>query len=268
MALWAAAGVSLLPASLLGGGRGRLGARCEASPAPEADAEAGASLLARWAELGRIWREWSAAANVRYPPSDHDQLEQRKNELWKETDAALDALPAWPELRVLFNERALHIGGHEMTAPYVITCYVSVGPTYEGVGQAVFRQAKEVEKLAAEGKLTRRAAERASRRLAAQAEYRLRAEEAWEKANPPERYAEAEAADTDDIEALLDWREVNRVKEVYKAGRLRPSASAELAGRRVVELIADDLGMLAGEPSEDELPKPEPADEAEKEDAP
>jgi len=261
MALWGAAGLSLLPSRWLASSS----SGADEGGASEGRADAHAPLLARWAELGRVWRDWSAAAKPEARFTVVQQWERRRAELWKETDAALGALPAWPELRLLFVERSLWIADHEMSDRWAATCYVVVGPMYEDVGRAIFRQTGELEKLVAEGKLTRKAAEGAAHRLALHAEYKLRSEEAWEKANPPERFAEAEAAGTDDVEALLDWREVNRIERAYKAGRLPTGAAAELAGRRVVELIADDLGMLAGEPTEEELPTPKPADDAAKE---
>jgi len=273
MALWGAVGLSLLPVGWVARSRPR--ADEEEVRAPPRTAHG--SLLTRWRNLGRVWRRWSAAVRAHPRRGDPDTLWEQWNseqtKLWEETQAALDALPAWPELRVLFEERESYIAHYKMGVQ--ISCYLASGPTYEEVGEAVYRQAEEVEKLVAEGRLTRRVAERAARRLAIQAEYEARSMEAWEtveRAQPSALSegtiaekgidADPEPADDERLPTKMppqpepDRTEFDKIEEAYRRGKTRPGPLAILAGRRVVELIADDLGWLAGEPTEEEIPEP------------
>jgi hypothetical protein len=58
--------------------------------------------------------------------------------------------------------------------------------------------------------------------------------------------------------------DLQALNKQYLDGKLTPSGPAKLAGERLVELTVDDLGLLAGQPTEEELHKPAAATEPEK----
>ncbi|MBM3472475.1 MAG: hypothetical protein FJX75_04280 [Armatimonadetes bacterium] len=228
MALWGAAGLSLLPASLLGCKRKVPPPTCYAPPPPDpksvtlgmnAKPVEGDGVLARWAELGRIWRELSAHSRGKY---EGKEGEKKLKALEAEMAKALTALPAWTELRRLFEERAAHVYREHY---FLATCY-RMAPWNPMQAQGdVEKQMTALQKLIEEGTLTKEAAEKAAQAVAADAEYLTQ------------------------LRAMYDGGEAARAKfepvhEAYQAGKLKPGEGAERAGRHVVELEVDKPGLL------------------------
>jgi len=230
MVLLGASGLSLLPGCLT---RKRPGGRevtvtCYARLSPD-DSPPSGSLLAKWARLGKVWREMSA--HLKRKPFDPEGEAEFK-QLETEMKEALDALPAWPELRAVVEQRWAHIHRRQYVAA---TCYeMMVGGPPPARG-AVEQQVKELEQLVGEGKLTKEAAQKAAEAIGVQAAYYVRLDQ-----------AEKQAGDDGPWEA---WGELWKQ---YEAGEIVPGASAELAGQRLAELTVDDLGLLAGQPQEGE----------------
>lgn len=180
------------------------------------------SLLNKWARLGRIWRDLST--HLRDQRGDWGELESRMR-------AALDALPASPELRLVFEERYTHIG----RLLYGPTCYLPPPPGCTPAPQFVVEdQVAHLEKLLTEGRLSERAALRAAGVLAIQAEYMVQENE-------------TEGLPWDEREPILE-----KLNERYCNGTLKARWTTMLAGQRLVELTVDDLGWLAGPPSPNE----------------
>ncbi len=149
-------------------------------------------------------------------------------------EAALDALPAWPELHTLFHARYAHV----KRLLYGPTCYDPLPP---GVCAPqpqfpVEDRVAHLEELVTEGRLTERAALRAAEVIAIQAEY-LAQESEINELPPGER------------QPALD--ELNKR---YCNGTLEAGPAAELAGQRLAELTVDKLGWLAGPPRTGEAP--------------
>jgi len=234
--LWGAGGLSLLPGCTRGGPL----VTCY-KPAVPTGGTGGpsASTLARWRELGRIWRELSVHMRGKY---ELEEGEEKLKALEAETTNALAALPASRELRTLFEERIAHV----RRGRYVLaTCYETVPWSSAAPRGRVEEQMTELRRLQQEGKLTPEAAGKAARVVAVQAEY----------------MAQLNAAEP--AEGPVDHDRLRKLWERYEAGGIVPSNEAAAAGRGVVEFEVDDLGMLAGEPTEDELPKPAAPEEAE-----
>jgi hypothetical protein len=230
MALWGAAGLSLLPASLLGCKRKVPPPTCYAPPPPDprsvtlgmnAEPIEGDGALARWAELGRLWRELSAHSRGKY---EFTEGAEKLKALEAEMANALGALPAWTELRTLFEERAAHVCREH----YVLaTCYRMASWNPMHARGDVEKQMAALQKLVEEGKLTTEAAEKAAQAVAADAEYLTQLNamyEGGEEARP----------------------KFEPVHEAYEAGKLKPGEGAERAGRHVVELEVDKPGLLTG----------------------
>jgi hypothetical protein len=232
MALWGAAGLSLLPASLLGCKRKEVPPTCYAPPPPDSKSvttginakpvvDEGA--LARWAELGRIWRELSAHAHGKYEGPDGGTKLQA---LGVEMNTALAALPAWTELRTLFQERAAHIYAERYLKA---SCYMTPPWTPQPPRSKVEEQMKAVDELREQGKLTKETAEKAAQVVAVQATYMAQLNEALV---PDPR------GNRDKLTAL--W-------ESYEGGKLEAGEEAVRAGRHVVEFEAEQPGLLTEE---------------------
>jgi len=246
LAILAATGLAFLPACSRSRGTVTAAGTTSSAPAtmpPASTASAaetgGGSLLDRWARLGRIWRAMSA--QLRVPPGGQAAARQAFEGLKADMAAALDALPASPALRALFEERWQHI----FMLQYGGMCYGPPGP-----GAPVFamghveQQVEELNHLVAQGRLTRAAGVKAARTLAVQAEYLTRGREANEDAHRGQTFLKLKV-----------------IGDAYQAGKITPSAASGLAGQRVTELTADKLGMLAGPPKENEGEKaPEQGD--------
>ncbi|MBM3499341.1 MAG: hypothetical protein FJX74_11800, partial [Armatimonadetes bacterium] len=127
--------------------------------------EGGGSLVSRWAELGRIWRELSKHNSD--PGQDREKRLAEFEALRADMEAALDALPAWPELRLMFEERAGHIDRLRYSTAL---CYAPMPMDTPQPRVAVEEQVAALEKLVQEGKLTKPAAAKAAAVLARQAE--------------------------------------------------------------------------------------------------
>lgn len=201
------------------------------TPGPVSDP---GSPIERWARLGRVWRALNALSrSERYGRKTQEELARAKAEMVQ----GLDALPAWPELRVMLEERAeyveFEIGMREAVA-HGITCYEMMFDIGQVIEPDVAKQVNELRKLVDEGKLSQGTAEKAAEALATQAEV-LRKAGSLEGLPGEERY---------ETEMKL-W-------EDYREGRIEASAGAQLAGKRLAELTVDDLGLLAGEPEENE----------------
>jgi polyhydroxyalkanoate synthesis regulator phasin len=234
LVIWGASGLSLLPGCLLRSRQAQGGTTvtCYAPPPPPPDPDQPTSLLGKWARLGRIWREMSVHLRGKaYDPEGEAEF----NELKTAMGEALDALPASPELREVFEQRWAHI--HR--AHYVpATCYEMMMGGAPPARDAVEEQVKELEELVAEGKLTRETARKAAEALGVQAEYYM-------------RLRKIEAQTTDD-ESQKQWELRTKLWEQYEADEIVPGVPAELAGKRLAELTADALGLLAGDPQENE----------------
>jgi hypothetical protein len=169
--------------------------------------------------LGRIWRELSAHARGKYEREDG---EERLKALEAEANNALAALPAWPELRALFEERLAHV----RRSRYVMaTCYE---PTPWGPMMPrgrVEQQMTELRRLVDEGKVTRDAAEKAARKVAVEAEY----------------MTQLGALETGNEEP---WAKQEALWERYRDGKIVAGEGAQRAGRRVVEFEVDTVGLL------------------------
>ncbi len=190
----------------------------------------GSTPLDKWSRLGHVWREMSAHAKgqrgrVGLGKPAFDKLKT-------EMTAALDALPASPALRVVFEERWAHI---DRTQYAMATCYKMVAGGPPPARSAVEEQVKELEQLTAEGRLTKEAAAKAAGVLAVQAEYLVRVRAA-------ERAADGEQL----------WEAWGKLLDDYRANRIKPGEPASLAGKRLAEMTVSRLGWLAGPPKEDE----------------
>ncbi len=191
------------------------------------------SLLGRWTRLGRIWRDLSTY--LRGPRGRGQEFA----ELQSSMKAALDALPAWPELRAVFETRYEHIARILSGLP----CYAPLPPgCYPYPQFRVEDRVEHLEKLVAEGRLSQRAALRAAGVLAIPAEYLVQEGEI-KKLPYDERYPALDELD-----------------ERYCNGTLEAGPAAELAGQRLVELTVDNLGWLAGPPEESEGSAEAPAE--------
>jgi len=211
LAILGATGLSLLPGC---GGEGR--------PAPD-------SLVRRWARLGRVWRDLTA--HLRDRRGDWRELETRMQ-------AALEALPAWHALRLVFEERYTHIG----RLLYGPTCYAPLPPgCYPTPQFVVEQQVEELGKLVAKGRLSEAAARKAADVLAIQAEYMVQENE------------------TEGLPWDERWPILEELNKRYCDGNLEARLSAILAGERLVELTVDDLGWLAGPPQQNEAVTEAPA---------
>jgi hypothetical protein len=206
------------------------------------------SLLGRWARLGDVWREMT-----RHRKTPEEPFEKGKaafDKLRQEMDTALDALPAWPELRAVYEQRWEHIARSNYS---MVSCYEMVMGGMPAARDEVEKQVQELGKLVEEGKLSKEAASKAAAVLAIQAEYMARYQAAQGLGDPEERNHGVGLATRD-----------------YDEDKVLPGYGAELAGKRLVELTVDDVGYLAGPPQEDEgrpmvtcyAPPPPPAPEA------
>jgi hypothetical protein len=217
MALWGAAGLSLLPTSLTGCRR-RATASSSTTGTSGRQAD-GDSVLARWAELGRIWRELSVHMRGKY---EFPEGERKLKTLEPEMARALAALPASRELRTLFEERLDHV---RMTH-YSAACYVVIVPGPVEGREQVEEQMGDIRRLLADGTLTKETAEKAARVVAIQAQFMTQLNLTFTR--HPEWGGDEEMA----------------LYSQYKAGGCVPSDAAEDAGRHVVELEADKPGLL------------------------
>jgi hypothetical protein len=215
--LWGAGGLSLLP----GCSRGGPIVTCykPAIPTGQTGGTSG-STLARWRELGRIWRELSVHLRGKY---ELEEGEEKLKALEAETTNALAALPASRELRTLFEERIAHV----RRSRYVMaTCYEMAPWNSAAPRGKVEEQMTALHRLEEEGKLTPEAAGKAARVVAVQAEY----------------MTQLNAAEPTDGEA--DYEQVRKLWERYRDGGTVPGEGAIAAGRDVVEFEVDDPDLL------------------------
>jgi hypothetical protein len=195
---------------------------------------AGRSPLDKWDRLGGVWHRFRA-------------FEGGKVRVWrrlsfkrlrKEMRAALDDLPAWVELRGVFEQRA---GCIELclrvkeAALAGITCYALSIQGPRAAARDARKQVEELMALVAQGSLTEAAARKAAAEIARQAQYIPLAQRASEI--PDDRLRR-------EREGELGARR--------RAGEIEPSPAAELAGYRLTELTVGKLGWLAGPPTQDE----------------
>ncbi len=224
LSILGATGLSLLPGCLLHG------------EAADGDAGAGGAaqnpLLARWARLGRIWRELTA--HYKGERGDHQTGKAALDKLKTEMTEALEALPAWPELSAVFEQRWWHIDRSRYS---MATCYRMRPGGISAARRKVEEQVEALQQLVVEGKLTEKAALKASGVLAVQAEYMARTQEA-------EQAAQGGAG----------WEEERKLWEQYNDGKIEAGAEAHWAGKRLVELTVDKVGWLAGPPGTVEEP--------------
>jgi len=224
LAILAAAGLSLWPGCLSRGGESQ-GAGHPEEPDGDDDTEAG-PLLEKWARLGRIWRELTA--HHKGERGDRRTGKAAFDKLKTEMTDALAALPAWPELRAVFDERWAHIDRSRYS---MATCYKMLPGGVPAARDKVEAQVETLRQLVDEGKLTEEAALMAAGVLAVQAEYMARNQEAEQ--------SEEEAG----------WEAVRKLWEEYNDGKIEAGAQAQLAGKRLTELTVDKVGWLAGPPS-------------------
>jgi hypothetical protein len=237
LAILGAAGLSLMPGCLTGTQRDG------GAVADEGGTEPGGKRSARerWARLGRIWRELTA--HYKGDRGDHQTGKAAFDDLKTEMAEALDALPAWLELRAVFEERWAHIDNSRYP---LASCYMMMLGGMLAARRTVEDQVDTLQQLIQEGKLTEEAALKASGVLAVQAEYMAR---------------DAEAGAIEDKEAR--WDAEVKVRDEYDAGKIEAGPQAELAGKRLAELTVDNLGWLVGVVRENEGT---PADDGQTED--
>jgi hypothetical protein len=205
LTILAATGLSLFPGCRTGGGSG--GGTGDAARTP----------LEKWARLGQIWRDMTA--HLKQQRGAEGKAKAAFEKLKRDTGEALDAVSASPELRELFETRWAHIS----RVRYIhATCYAPLPPGTPQPQFEIEKQVEQLEKLVADGKLTKKTAAKAARVLAVQAQY------------------------------LVAGTPTQELREEYNAGTLKPGADAKLAGKRVAEITADQLGLLAGPPKENE----------------
>lgn len=219
-----AAGLSLWPGCLTRGSGSQTTGAAE-DPDGGGDGTVGPA-LAKWARLGRIWRELTA--HYKAERGDHQAGKAAFDKLKTEMTEALDALPAWPELRAVFEERWAHIDRSRYS---MATCYKMMPGGIPAARHKVEEQVETLQQLVVEGKLTEDAALKASGVLAVQAEYMARNQEAEEA-----------------VKGEAGWEEVRKLWEEYNEGKTKAGLEADLAGKRLAELTVDKVGWLAGPP--------------------
>jgi hypothetical protein len=225
-----AAGLSLWPGCLTRDGGSQTAGGSEE---PDGDDDGTASpALRKWARLGRIWRELTA--HYKGERGDHQTGKAAFDKLKAEMTEALGALPAWPELSAVFEERWAHIDRSRYS---MATCYKMMPGGIPAARHKVEEQVETLQQLVDEGKLTEDAALKASSVLAIQAEYMARNQEA-------EQAAEGEAG----------WEAVRKLWDAYNEGNIEAGAQAELAGKRLTELTVDKMGWLVGPPESAKQP--------------
>lgn len=232
LTLWGAVGLSFLPGcrrSTSVDGQGPSGAE------PDYTAGSDPGLLAKWAELGRLWRELNSLATDEFLAGDDtNALERRHYALGEQLRAALDEVSASPELRALVEERSRHMRHYELGT--LASCYEYMGPIAQDAGESVADQVNELRRLVEDGTLTQDAARKAAETLAQDAEYTGRLSEMW-----------------DDLLGNAGFSdELDKLRGVYSGGEIEPQPAAEVAGERLVELTVDKLGWLAGPVVEEE----------------
>jgi hypothetical protein len=225
LTIWGAVGLSLLP-----GCRPRRIARdpkptCYevAAPPPQRP-----SVLERWAELGRVWRQMGMHYRARGEGAGVGA--KAFAELREEMRAALDGVDAGDDLRLAFTARWSHISD---TVYPQATCYkmAQPNPRYDSL-EDVEKRFRELDDLLAAQKLSQAAVAKAARALASDVEVLRRSEEALK-----DRTAYHEAMVQLDAERT--------------AGKLQPSPSAAWVGKRLAEMTVDRVGMLTEPPAQD-----------------
>lgn len=220
LTLWGAVGLSFLP-----GCRRRTQVAGGGPPGEEPDYTAGSDpgLLAKWAELGRLWRELNGLAGG--SGGDFGEKLDTLSALQAEMASALDAVSASPELRLVMLERSQYLMHYEMGA--LASCYMTAGPTAEHVGRNVSQKVKELRRLQDDGTLSEEAARKAAAALARDGEYivHLFGKRGGDALGPEAR---------------------RKILDDYHSETLVPQPPAQLAGKRLVELTVDKLGWLAG----------------------
>jgi len=210
LALWGVGGLS----SALAGGCG-----------------AGRSILDRWDRLAAVWRRFpgfeGGSVRVWRRPSF--------NRLKKQMRGALNDLPAWAELRGVFEQRASCIElclRVKEAALAGMTCYALSIHGSKAAARDARKQVEELTALVAKGSLTEAAARKAAAEIARQAQYIV--------------LAERVSGIADD--RLRREREGELERRWHEKG-IEPSPAAELAGFRLAEITVGKLGWLAGPPT-------------------
>jgi hypothetical protein len=189
-------------------------------------------LLRKWVQLGKVWRDLMACNKE--AEEGHAWSEPEFDTLTEEMEAALDALPAWPELRdVVEIQRERIYQRHYEDFP----CYEMTTPGGNAffADEQIEKLARELQRLAAEGTLSETAVRNAAEAIAVHAEYIARNEE------------------TQAMESLKAGFEAwQKLDDTYRKGELKASPAADLAGKRLVEMTLDDISHLAGPPQSNE----------------
>ena len=185
------------------------------------------SVLDRWATLGRIWREMSA--HWRSERGERREADPAFDELKQEMAAALDTLPASPELRAMFEERRAHIHRSRYSLG---SCYAMslAGDMTQRARGRIERQVCSLHELAEKGRLSPKTLRRAAKAMA-----------------PPTEYL----AQSRKLYAEKAWHDQETVAKRFRNGQLEPGDAATLAAKRGAELTVDRLGDLAGQPEDD-----------------
>jgi len=195
-------------------------------------------LLTKWARLGWLWAELRAyEKGQRGGPL---AITKPMQALWGELEAALDALPAGPELRGVFEHRWNYVAHYGAGGNW--TCY-TMGSIMTGteLGRVTANQVSELERLVSAGQLNEAAARAAARVLGGQAELVVGRRLLFRKGEKPPPDPEAEFR-----------RRSEALVRRCAAGEVVPAGAARLAGERLVELTVHKLGWLAGAPKDGE----------------
>lgn len=191
-------------------------------PGPPVDGTA----MQRWAYLGDVWRRmtshWKDPREMTGDGDGNANFDVLRNEMLR----ALDLVSASPELRAVFAERWYHINRSHYS---MATCYKMMAGGMPAARGIVEEQVAELEQLVDEGKLTEEAGRKSAEVLGVQVEFMGRYHEAAGRLKGQEH-----------------WDAVAPVVREYDAGKTVAAEEAELAGERLVEMMADKLEWLAG----------------------
>ncbi|MBM3497493.1 MAG: hypothetical protein FJX74_02375 [Armatimonadetes bacterium] len=195
---------------------------------------AGRSLLDKWNRLGDVWRRFRSFEGGKVGVWRRPSFNRFK----KQMQAALSDLPAWGELRGIFEQRAGCIEsclGEKEARLVGISCYARFIVGRMAAARDARKQVEQLLALVANGALTEAAARKAAAQIAREAQYIALADEAGlipDKRRRRERERELEAQRHEDA--------------------IAPGPGAELAGDRLTELTVGKLGWLAGPPMQNE----------------
>ncbi|HJN17942.1 MAG TPA: hypothetical protein QGH10_20755, partial [Armatimonadota bacterium] len=170
--------------------------------------------MAKWAELGRVWRE--IHRHARGTVTDlrgYGALEAAMQ-------TALDGVHASAELRIVFKEQFDHAGRKRYSA----TGYRTKTPSPQ---EGIERQVDELRQLSDDGTLTPDAAGKAALAIAHAVDAALQGAALRDEEPRPDR------------DAFTD------LDEKYQAGELDPSEAIREVGRILTDLTVDDIGWLS-----------------------